>query len=34
LNKVSRQLVVQWSLQVNGPCWRSRGGLANVGLEN
>ncbi len=33
-NNVSRQLVVRWSSRVNGPCQRSRGGLANVGLVN
>ncbi len=33
-NNVSCQSVVQWSLQVNGPCWRLHGGLANVGLVN
>ncbi len=31
-NNVSHQSVVQWTSQVNGPCQRSRGSLANVGL--
>ncbi len=34
LNDISCQLVVQWLSRVNGPCRRSRGGLANVGLVN
>ncbi len=33
-NNTSCQLVVRWSLRVNGPCRRSRGGLADVGLVN
>ncbi len=34
LNDVSHQLVMRWSSWVNGPCWQSCGGLANVGLVN
>jgi hypothetical protein len=34
LNGVSPQSVVRWLSRVNGPCPRSRDGLANVGLVN